>query len=304
MENSVNNFLAITGVSKSFGKVSVLKDINLSVKEGDCLALLGESGSGKTTLLKSISGFENIDNGEISLNSELISSKSVFVKPESRNIGLIFQDYALFPHLSVAKNILFGWNNGDKNDIDTFLEKFGLLEFRNKKPDQLSGGQQQRVAIARAVANNPSMLLLDEPFSNLDQSLRGRVRAEVKQILLDQRMTSIIVTHDPEDAMKVADEIAVLQDGSLIQQGTPEELYNQPVNLYVAQLMGNAFVLNGKILRPNQISLDKSDNSSIILSCEFENGKYKLSFYHNDQKVTAYSINKLNIGDSLNWGIL
>lgn len=303
MENLKTNCLKIEGLSKSFGKNKVLTDINLEIKKGACTALLGESGSGKTTLLKIVSGFEEADAGEIILDESLISSDTVFVKPEARDVGLIFQDYALFPHLSVAKNVLFGWQNGDASKLDDYLSRFGLLEFKDRKPGVLSGGQQQRVAIARAVANRPSLLLLDEPFSNLDQSLRNNVREEVKSILVQEEITSIIVTHDPEDAMKVADEIAILQNGKLIQKGTPMELYNSPSNLYVAQLMGDAFLFNGKILRPTHISLKSNENTSTVKSCVFDSGFFKISFESDGQVLRAISNEKLDIGSLIDWGL-
>ncbi|MBZ4663638.1 MAG: transporter ATP-binding protein [Caloramator sp.] len=191
-----------------------IKNFNLEIEKGDIVALLGPSGSGKSTILRLISGLEIPNGGEIIVNNNTLNKKDIFVEPEKRGIGMVFQDYALFPHMTVEKNVLFGVGNVNKNErqriLDEVLELVDMKEYKKRYPHELSGGQQQRIAIARALAPKPSLLLLDEPFSNLDADLRKKIRNEIKEILKKSNTTSIFVTHDIEDAKDVADRIVSL----------------------------------------------------------------------------------------------
>lgn len=233
--------LALEGVSKTFRGVEVLKDVDLQVEPGEFICLLGSSGSGKSTILRLIGGFETPDVGTIRLAEEEIQG----LPPHRRNIGFVFQDYALFPHLTVEGNIAFGLKNKKatkaemKERIRSVLELVGLTGLEKRYPKQLSGGQQQRVAIARAIALRPALLLLDEPLSNLDAKLRRQIRLEMRQLQQELGITTIMVTHDQEEAMTMGDRIALLQGGVIQQFGKPLELYRRPANLFVAGFLGD-----------------------------------------------------------------
>jgi len=240
--------LSITGIRKAFGGHVVIDGIDLQVREGELVALLGPSGSGKTTMLRLIAGFEDADAGEIRLGNRIVVHDQISVPPERRKIGMVFQDYALFPHLSVRENVAFGLPRAKTRDarVREVLERVGLGPWIDQMPHFLSGGQQQRVALARALAPNPSIVLLDEPFSNLDPALRGQVRADVRRILQDAGVTAILVTHDQEEALSIADRIAVLFDGRIVQFATPEDLYERPATREVAAFVGDAQFLHGE----------------------------------------------------------
>lgn len=243
--------LSINGLSKTFEDQSkpVLTNVSLEVKQGDILALTGESGCGKTTLLRTIAGFEAIQKGTISILDHQVSSAKHIEKPENRSVGLVFQDLALFPHMTIKKNIGYGLNklSSDEKErrIEEVLELTGLKEYIHRFPHELSGGQKQRVALARALAVKPKLLLMDEPFSNLDEILRVKVRHEIKSILEKSEITTIIVTHDSQDAFNMADRIAILKDGNIIQAGSPKELYDHPANPYVARFFGEISMVAG-----------------------------------------------------------
>jgi iron(III) transport system ATP-binding protein len=219
-------------------------NLSLGLTEGEILAVLGPSGCGKTTTLRLIAGFERPDSGQIWLGGQPVAGARNWVRPEKRRVGVVFQDYALFPHLTVAENVSFGLANGTneakKVRVAELLALVGLAEFGKRYPHQLSGGQQQRVAIARALAPDPLVLLLDEPFSNLDAALRMSVRAEVLNILRRARITTILVTHDQEEAFALADRVAIMHQGRLEQLGSPDDLYYAPGSRFVAGFIGRA----------------------------------------------------------------
>lgn len=224
-------------------KINTLKNINLNIKKGDIVAILGESGSGKSTLLRIISGFENPHEGEFELNGRVLIGDSKEVKVEKRGIGMVFQDYALFPHLTIAKNIAFGLPKEKKSDkkevVQKMLDLINLEEHTNKYPHELSGGQQQRVALARALAPAPELILMDEPFSNLDTNLQSKIRQDLKHILKESNSTAIFVSHDKEDALEIADWVVIMRQGEVVQQGLVQDIHNKPESDYVAQLFGN-----------------------------------------------------------------
>jgi iron(III) transport system ATP-binding protein len=261
--------LRLAHIKHSYGKQMVIDDLSLTLETGEIGCLLGPSGCGKTTVLRCIGGFEPVSAGEIVLSGINVSNANVIVPPEQRRIGMVFQDYALFPHLSVAANIDFGLYRLSKSDrklrVNELLQIVGLSDVAKKYPHELSGGQQQRVALARALAPKPDLLLLDEPFSNLDVSLRERLSIEVRNILSDQKITAILVTHDQHEAFALADKIGVMNQGEIQQWDTDYNLYHCPVNRFVANFIGQGVFLPGKVLSPSQIEIELGILSGKIL---------------------------------------
>lgn len=241
--------LKISGLSKAFGASHVLKHIDMQVDSGELVALLGPSGSGKTTLLRILAGFEDADTGEVRIDNRIVVHDRISVAPERRRIAMVFQDYALFPHLNVRENVAFGLpRSGDRSArVHEALEAVNMMDSINAMPHQLSGGQQQRIALARALAPGPQIVLMDEPFSNLDPALRAQVRADVRKIFRASGVTAILVTHDQEEALSIADRVAVLLDGALEQYDTPQAIYNQPTTEAVASFVGDAHFLPGTV---------------------------------------------------------
>ncbi|WEL25971.1 ABC transporter ATP-binding protein [Haloferax volcanii] len=243
--------LELDGVSKSYGTESVIDDLSLSVEEGEILTLLGPSGCGKTTTLRLIAGLDRPDGGEVRLNGNVVSGGDTFRAPEERGVGVVFQEFALFPHLTAAENIAFGLKDLSESERDErvadLLDLVGLETQGDSYPDELSGGQQQRVALARSLAPEPAILLLDEPFSNLDVDLRVQMREEVRRILKEAGVTAVSVTHDQEEAMSISDRVAVMNDGDLEQVGEPEQVFQHPESRFVAGFLGYAGFLPGRI---------------------------------------------------------
>lgn len=239
------------GLYKKFGDTTAVDNLNISVKPGEILVLVGPSGCGKSTALRLIAGFDRPDAGEIQLNDEVVSNQRKFVPPEQRGVGMVFQEYALFPHLTVYDNVAFGiMRNRHKHaDTTSMLKLVGLADLAERYPHELSGGQRQRVALARALAPRPILVLLDEPFSNLDADLRLHMREDVRVILRGINATAIFVTHDQEEALFMGDRLAVMQQGSIVQVGTPEEIFHDPTTRFVAEFMGNTDFLPGKIVK-------------------------------------------------------
>ncbi|CAN5452839.1 ABC transporter ATP-binding protein [soil metagenome] len=236
------------GLTKWFGTVAAVTGFDLDVAEGTVTTLLGPSGSGKTTALRLIAGFERPDAGTLDIAGQRMADLRVHVAPERRRVGMVFQDYALFPHLTVAANIGFGIAKGPerKGRVAEVIEMVGLGELVDRLPGELSGGEQQRVALARALAPAPTVILLDEPFSNLDADLRGRVRREVRQILSDAGTTAVFVTHDQEEALAMSDHVAVMRTGAVLQVATPTELYRRPADAWTARFLGDADLFAGR----------------------------------------------------------
>ena len=238
------------GVSKSFGAAYVVKDLNLELEPGEILALVGPSGSGKTTFLRLLAGFETPDAGTVTLEDRVVAGAGAWVPPEARRLGMVFQDYALFPNMTVFQNAAFGlggWPRQAKaRRAQQILEMVRLADLSGRYPHELSGGEQQRVALARSLAPQPLALLLDEPFSNLDPQLRVELRTEVKNILRSSQVTTVYVTHDQEEALFMGDRVAVINAGSLQQVDTPENIFHHPSTRFVARFLGIADFLPGR----------------------------------------------------------
>jgi len=244
--------LQLNKISIQLGGQTIVNDINLELKSGEIGCLLGHSGCGKTTLLRAIAGFEQPTTGEILLRGNKVASPKTMLPTEKRNVGMVFQDLALFPHLTIGENIAFGMRGKNKqevtNRIETLLELIGLPQLKNKHPHQLSGGQQQRIALARAMAPRPDLLLLDEPFSSQDTERREQLAREVGQILREDNSTAMLVTHDQHEAFAMADHIGVINDGKLIQWDTPYNLYHCPNSREVADFIGQGVLVAGTVL--------------------------------------------------------
>jgi ABC-type Fe3+/spermidine/putrescine transport system ATPase subunit len=256
--SNANNvmMLKIEGIIKSFGAKRVLDDVHLDVQQGTFVTLLGPSGCGKTTLLRIVAGFVAPDAGTVELNGNMISTPAMVIPPERRGMGMVFQNYAIWPHMNVRKNVDYGLRvrgtpAAQRTErVEEALRLVGLLGLENRLPAELSGGQQQRVSIARSVIIGPDLLLLDEPLSNLDAKLRKDMLYDLRSIQQKSGITFIYVTHDQGEALSVSEKIAVMNEGRVEQVGSPEEIYNRPCNLFVASFVGNANTLRGEVGPP------------------------------------------------------
>jgi iron(III) transport system ATP-binding protein len=243
------SMIRLEGVSKRFGTAAAVDDASLCVDRGEVVALLGPSGCGKTTLLRLIAGFERPDAGTVEVAGRRVAGAGTWAPPEQRRVGMVFQDYALFPHLTVAENVGFGLPRRARDGrVSELLAVVGLGDLGRRYPHELSGGQQQRVALARALAPSPELVLLDEPWSNVDPFLRESLRAEVAEIIRPLGVTVLLVTHDREEAFSLADRIALMRDGSVVQEGSSEEIYFSPVSRWAAEFVGAANILPGRVV--------------------------------------------------------
>ncbi|MCC6921120.1 MAG: ABC transporter ATP-binding protein [Alphaproteobacteria bacterium] len=251
--------LSVRGVGKSFGARRVAEDIGFEAGAGEVVCLLGHSGSGKSTMLRIVAGIERADEGDVSIAGQRVEGAGIFVPPEKRRVGLVFQDLALFPHLDARANAAFGLFRSARREAlrraDTLLEMVGLAAHRTSYPHQLSGGEQQRLAVARALAPRPQVMLLDEPFSGLDDRLRDKVRHEVLSVLRSEGTATLFVTHDPDEALRSADRIVLMREGRIAQAGTPDALWQNPADLDVAGFFSPVsklpgVVQSGKIVTP------------------------------------------------------
>ncbi|MBB5747694.1 ABC transporter ATP-binding protein [Brevundimonas variabilis] len=239
----------VTGVSRVFGRRIAIDRADLTLMRGRILGLLGASGSGKSTLLRTIAGLESIDAGTIAIDGRVVSTPGLALAPENRRVGMVFQDFALFPHLTVAQNVGFGLKGRADRDavVGRLLERLRIVDQSQAFPHTLSGGEQQRVALARALARDPAVILLDEPFSSLDGSLRGEVREDLMETLRETGTSAIVVTHDAEDAMIMAEDLALMDGGRVIQTGTPRDLYNNPTSVAAARLLGPLNLVEARV---------------------------------------------------------
>lgn len=242
--------LALSGISRQFGAVHALDGVSLDVHAGEIICLVGHSGCGKTSLLRIIAGIDAPDRGTLTMGGKMLVGPSVFIEPEKRNVGVVFQDYALFPHLTVRENILFGLRKMPRDEANARAEELlklvSLSHMADRYPHMLSGGEQQRVALIRALAPKPHLLLMDEPFSNLDRGLRARVRRETVALLRDVGTTAIIVTHEAEEALSTGDRVVLMRSGAIVQSGPARELHDQPVNRYAADFFCDFNIIPGK----------------------------------------------------------
>jgi iron(III) transport system ATP-binding protein len=240
--------ISVDGISVRYGEAFAVDDFSLDVEEGTLVVLVGPSGCGKTTALRAIAGFEQPTSGTIAIRGKVVFDDNTMVAPEHRNVGMVFQEYALFPHISVAENVGYGVRGSDRvRRVREVLHLVGLEDHGDRFPHELSGGEQQRVALARAMAPEPDVVLLDEPFSSLDAPQRERMRRELRKILKAARVTAVFVTHDQAEALAIADVIAVMRDGRVRQVGTPDEVYAAPVSPWVAKFLGDAVILDGTV---------------------------------------------------------
>ncbi|MBB1345987.1 ABC transporter ATP-binding protein [Pseudoalteromonas sp. SG45-2] len=316
--------LILQGVSYHYNGTKVIHDLDLTVGKDEIVCLLGASGCGKTTTLKAIAGLIEAKQGSIFIDGKLVSDEQSFVSPEHRNIGMMFQDYALFPHLTVANNIAFGLSNMSKAQkqqrVDEMLKLVHLIGCADRFPHQLSGGQQQRVAIARALAYKPSLLLLDEPFSNIDTQVRFELIADIRRIIKATQVSAVFVTHSKEEAFAFSDTLAIMHRGKIEQQGTPEQLFAAPCSKEVAEFLGQGIYLSAEVLtateyktpfglvesyveskhnvsagliyvRPHQIELvadnqsDKFSKRATIISRRFIGSAYVYSVVIDEQEI-------------------
>jgi iron(III) transport system ATP-binding protein len=252
--------LEVRNITHAYDARPVLEALSCNLESGMIGCLLGPSGCGKTTVLRCIAGFESIKHGEIILRGETMSSAGRTVPAERRRIGMVFQDYALFPHLTISRNIAFGLRSASAAEraarVTELLDIIGLSQVPTRYPHELSGGQQQRVALARALAPRPELLLLDEPFSNLDVEMRERLSLEVRQILKHEKTTAILVTHDQNEAFNIADEIGLMEHGRIEQWDTPYRLYHEPATRFVADFIGQGVFLPGTVVDRNSIRME------------------------------------------------
>jgi iron(III) transport system ATP-binding protein len=315
----------LTGVAKSFGATRAVAEVDLEIRESELVAVLGPSGCGKTTLLRLIAGFEAPDAGVIEVAGEIVAEPGKWVAPEKRRIGMVFQDYALFPHLRVHQNVEFGLSRRPaeerRNLVARTLELVGLQHKAERYPHELSGGERQRVALARALAPEPALVLLDEPFSSLDATLRSRLRREVELILREAGATALLVTHDQEEALVLADRLAVMRSGRIVQVGCPEDIYARPAERWTAEFVGEVNVLaglargaevetelgafdlpvpaNGDVhvaVRPEQLELrlDHDPNAEVV-DCEFRGHDVLYRVRHEGGRMVLVQLPSLDL---------
>ncbi|HLP12830.1 MAG TPA: ABC transporter ATP-binding protein [Flavobacteriales bacterium] len=295
--------IRVENIYKSFGTTPVLNNVCFALKQAEFGCLLGSSGSGKSTLLRIIAGLEVADKGEVNLGGTLMAGENIFVKPEKRNIGMIFQDYALFPHLTVKQNIYFGANkNTQLTQIEKLIQVLGLETLQQRYPHQLSGGQQQRVAIARSMAVNPQLLLMDEPFSNLDEWMKEDVRDELRMILQELKTTVLFVTHHAADALSFADKIMVMDGGNIVQEGTAEMIIGKPVSAKIAGIFGKVNVFTASdmqrffgiekqaghyFVKPEHFETNPGDEW-LVMNCVFQGAWYDVNLKQNERNLHVH----------------
>jgi len=323
-----NLLIRARNIEKSYNSEQILSDFNIDVWKGSIYGILGKSGSGKTTVLRLLAGFERPDSGSIEMRGKKIFDDNTWTPPEKRNIGMVFQNFALFPHLNVQKNISFGLNKSQIKDgrLDDVINICNLQNLVSKKPSQLSGGEQQRVAIARALAPKPDVLLLDEPFSSLDAQMAREIREEIVDLLRGTKTTTILVTHNQEEALSICDFVSILDSGKIIQSSTPKEIYLHPVNKVVAESIGDPNLVKGYAnlgkletplgtfdtnltgavdvtIRPECISLTHDKKGKyIVKECNFY-GHDQLVFFKNSKgetfKARTTPNNEFELGDRI-----
>ncbi|MAR41078.1 MAG: ABC transporter [Flammeovirgaceae bacterium] len=276
-------YLEVKNLAKFYNSsYPIIKDLTFSVKKGELISFLGESGSGKTTFLKCLAGLEGINAGSISLNSNFLNNEKTFVRPQKRKIGFVFQDYPLFPHLNLFDNIVFNLEKKYHSKIEYILKLTGLQFLVERFPHEISGGEQQRACIARALIREPELLLLDEPFSNLDSTIKESMKEEIFKIVKETNTTTILVTHDINDALNISDRILIFKAGILQQYDDPVKMYCEPANCYCAEVLGDMNKLFHKnetyYIRPEKVNIsDKRSKYRVkVEKCFFQGKEYKV----------------------------
>lgn len=298
-------YLDIQKLVKYYNKDNpIIKELDFSVKKGEFVSFIGESGSGKTTFLKCLAGLEKINSGRITLNNKVLNDKDVFIKPHLRKIGFIFQDYPLFPHLNVFDNIKINLKQSYFKNIDYYTELLGLGSLLKRFPHELSGGEQQRVSIARALVREPDLLLMDEPFSNLDSAIKSKIQDEIYKILKKTNTTTILVTHDIKDTFDISDKLLVFKAGIAQQFDNPEEMYCNPVNCYCAEILGDLNKINidnrNLFIRPENINLvEKSKYKIKVEKISFLGKEYKIQANFNGNLIYFYNSKPLKNSKNL-----
>ena len=287
--------LKVSNLVKFYNKRQpLIESLDFSVEKGEIVSFLGESGVGKTTFLKCISGLEDINSGSIILNNKTLNDKDVFVRPQDRKIGFVFQDYPLFPHLNLKDNIVFNLDKKYLSNLDYMLSLTNLTDLVDRFPHELSGGEQQRACIARALIREPDLLLLDEPFSNLDVAIKHSIRDEIYRIIKATKTTTILVTHDINDSLNIADKILVFKAGKLQQYDDPVEMYCKPANCYCARILGgiNKLTKDDKpyYIRPEKIKIEKISKLKLIVEKSLFQGKeYNITAKYEDEVWNLFS---------------
>jgi iron(III) transport system ATP-binding protein len=297
-------YLEVENLVKSYGNNLVIKNLTFSIEKGQLISFVGESGSGKSTFLKCLSGLENINSGKVILNNKIINDKNLFVKPQRRKIGYVFQDYPLFPHLNIKENICFNLEKRYFKNFEDIVKLTNLKPLLERYPHEISGGEQQRVCIARSIIREPDLLLLDEPFSNLDANIKYSIRDEICKIIKKTNTTTILVTHDINDALNISDKILIFKAGIVQQYSDPEKMYCEPANCYCAEVLGeiNKFPKDDKIyyIRPENLKVvESSSNSIIIEKCFFQGKSYKLLGKYENNIWSLYSKTPLKINSEV-----
>ena len=298
-------YLNIQKLVKYYNKDNpIIKELDFSVKKGEFVSFIGESGSGKTTFLKCLAGLEKINSGKITLNNKILNDKDIFIKPHLRKIGLIFQDYPLFPHLNVFDNIKINLNESYYTNLDYYIDLMGLTNLLKRFPHELSGGEQQRVSIARALVREPDLLLMDEPFSNLDFAIKSKIQNEIYKILKKTNTTTILVTHDIKDTFDISDKLLVFKAGIVQQFDNPEEMYCNPANCYCAKMLGelNQIQIENKefYIRPEKIKIVKDSKYKVkVEKISFVGKEYKIEATLNGDIIHFFSNNNISSSNDL-----
>ncbi|MBL31034.1 MAG: ABC transporter [Flavobacteriaceae bacterium] len=297
-------FLEVKKLVKFYGKTAVIKGLDFTLKKGEIISFLGESGSGKTTFLKCLSGLEKINSGSIKLNESTLNDNSIFVSPQKRKIGYVFQDYPLFPHLNLIENITLNLEKKFQNKLPSIIKLTNLESLLERYPHELSGGEQQRTCLARALVREPDLLLLDEPFSNLDSNIKFSIREEIYRIIKETKTTTILVTHDINDSLNIADRILIFKAGVMQQFDDPVKMYCEPANCYCAEILGDLNQINiankTYYLRPEKIKVvSKSKNILNVEKCFFQGKDYKIKAKFNNNIWHLFSDKSFEINDSI-----
>ena len=298
-------FLKVVDIVKYYNKIEpLIRNLNFSVNKGEIISFIGESGSGKTTFLKCLAGLEKINSGVIELNGNILNDNLKFVKPNKRKIGFVFQDYPLFPHMNIEKNITINLNKNNLNKLGYIIELTNLKHLIHRFPHELSGGEQQRACLARALIREPDLLLLDEPFSNLDSNIKSLIQDEIHKIIKETKTTTILVTHDIKDTFNISDKILIFKAGVLQQYDNPVNMYCNPVNCYCAKILGdlNQITIGKKtyFIRPEKIKLSKkSKHIGLVKKSLFSGKEYKIIISINDEDWTFYNESPLKIDQKI-----